>query len=147
MFLCARCRIQVLLCSGCDRGQIYCGRSCAAQARGQAQREAGRRYQSSRPGRFAHAARAKRYRARCKIVTHQGSVGPARGDVLASVAALPQPEVITDSVLGVAPAQHCARCGARGADALRMGFLRHRRLVLDRPIGANRTEGIDDHPP
>jgi hypothetical protein len=28
-----------------------------------------------------------------------------------------------------------------------MGFLRHRRLGLDRPIGANRTEGIDDHPP
>ena len=25
-FLCGRCRAQVLICSHCDRGQIYCGK-------------------------------------------------------------------------------------------------------------------------
>lgn len=69
------------------------------------------------------------------------------GDLLAPEAAVPQPEVIADPVLVVTPARHCARCGARCAGAVRMGFLRHRRLRLDRPIGANQTEGIDDHPP
>ena len=81
MFLCGLCRAQVVLCRRCDRGQIYCGRGCAGRARGEAQREAGERYQRSRRGRFAHAARALRYRARCKIVTHQGSAEPAPGDL------------------------------------------------------------------
>ena len=39
-------------------------------------REAGRRYQSSRIGRFNHAERARRYRARQQKVTHQGSPLP-----------------------------------------------------------------------
>jgi signal transduction histidine kinase len=29
LFLRARCRAQVLLCSHCDRGNRYCGRSCS----------------------------------------------------------------------------------------------------------------------
>ena len=32
-FLCERCRAQVLICSGCDRGQIYCTEACSAAAR------------------------------------------------------------------------------------------------------------------
>jgi hypothetical protein len=143
MFLCGLCRAQVVLCSGCDRGQIYCARGCAVQARGRAQRATGRRYQASRPGRFAHAARARRYRARCKIVTHQGSAEPAGGDLLGCETAVVAPEV----VIQVGPsAQHCACCGVRCAGAVRLGFLRHpRRLARNRPIGAHRTEGVDDH--
>ena len=75
MFLCAGCRALVVVCPRCDRGQIYCSRDCAARARRASQRAAGRRYQASRRGRFAHAARARRYRARRNIVTHQGSDG------------------------------------------------------------------------
>jgi len=71
-FLCGRCRAQVLICSHCDRGQIYCGERCAGAARRNSLRAAGRRYQASRRGRFAHAARARCYRRR-KNVTHQGS--------------------------------------------------------------------------
>jgi hypothetical protein len=73
LFLCARCQAQILVCSHCDRGQIYCAQGCAQTARRAAQRAAGRRYQASRRGRVNHAARAGRYRARQNNVTHQGS--------------------------------------------------------------------------
>lgn len=61
LFLCARCRCQVVLFSHCDRGHRYCSPSCARAARVAAQRAAAQRYQSSRRGRFTHAARQQRY--------------------------------------------------------------------------------------
>lgn len=94
LFLCARCAVQVRLCSRCDRGQRYCTPSCSNTARRTAQREAARRYQRSHNGRMVHAARSRRWRIRClriepvaepiaqtppsaaaNIVTHQGSPG------------------------------------------------------------------------
>jgi hypothetical protein len=30
LYLCARCRVQVVLCSHCDRGNRYCNRACLA---------------------------------------------------------------------------------------------------------------------
>jgi hypothetical protein len=103
-FLCARCRMPTLVCSRCDRGQIYCAAGCAAQARQQSQREAGRRYQSSRPGRFNHAARTRRWREREALlavslagsevatpqsVTHQGSPLQPSDAVLAVPSPMP----------------------------------------------------------
>jgi hypothetical protein len=41
LFVCVRCRTQVLICSCCDRGQIYCAGGCAQEARYHAQRAAG----------------------------------------------------------------------------------------------------------
>jgi hypothetical protein len=84
LFLCARCRCQVVLCSACDRGQRYCGRACSRQSRDTAKRGAARRYQHSHRGRMAHAARSLRWRrhhqspardpqAGLNKVTHQGS--------------------------------------------------------------------------
>jgi hypothetical protein len=81
LFLCARCRVQVIICRRCDRGQRYC-RDCAKEARRTSGREAGRRYQQTRQGRFAHAERARRHRARRKNVTHQGSLAPVFNAVL-----------------------------------------------------------------
>ena len=79
LFLCARCRDQVLLCSHCDRGQQYCSRACSRQSRGERRRETAQRYQSSRPGQLKHAARTARWRERRRSlrdpinkVTHQG---------------------------------------------------------------------------
>lgn len=147
MFLCARCRVQVVVCSHCDRGQIYCGSGCSADARRVAQRAAGARYQSSRAGRFAHAARSRRYRARCKIVTHQGSFA-LRADALLldEAAVVVAPEIVSPVESSSAP--RCACCGACCARALRWGFIRHhRRPALDRPIGVHRPEGVDEHPP
>jgi hypothetical protein len=65
-YLCARCRTQVLICSCCDRGNIYCNGGCAEAARRTKQRVAGQRYQDTSRGRRNHAARAERYRARQK---------------------------------------------------------------------------------
>lgn len=72
MFICERCRQQSFVCSGCDRGQWYCGRECALQARRRNQREARRRYQSTDRGRRMHAERSRQYRARARCVTDQG---------------------------------------------------------------------------
>lgn len=69
LYLCARCRAQVFICRRCDRGNRYC-RDCAADARRDSVREAGHRYQRTRRGRFAHAARARR----TKRASQDGSV-------------------------------------------------------------------------
>ena len=147
MYLCARCRVQVVVCRRCDRGQIYCDRSCAARARGAAQRAAGQRYQASRPGRFAHAARARRYRIGRKIVTHQGSIVMPPGDLLALEAAVAQLEVVCGALVVDPTARCCTRCGARCLAAVRIGFLRHRRVAPGRPVGGNWSLAIDDHFP
>ena len=73
LFHCARCRRQVLICRHCDRGNRYCGPGCSEPARRESLKAAGGRYQSSRRGRFTHAARQRRYRASRPKVTHQGS--------------------------------------------------------------------------
>ena len=89
LFLCARCRCQVLICSRCDRGQQYCGARCSGLARRESLRGAGRRYQHSRRGRHCHAERQRRYRRRCREgvcthkVTHHGSAGAPRDAELA----------------------------------------------------------------
>jgi len=71
LIICVRpdCQQLFFLCRGCDRGQRYCSRACAGHARRVTLRGAGRRYQQSRPGRFRHAARQARYRARREKVT------------------------------------------------------------------------------
>ena len=87
-FLCACCRKQVLVCSHCDRGQHYCANGCASRTRRLLQRDAGRRYQHSRAGRFKHALRLRRWRerraAQIQEVTHQGSQTAFEADLKAS---------------------------------------------------------------
>jgi len=89
LFLCARCRDQVLLCSHCDRGQQYCSRSCSSVSRRERRRQTAQRYQSSRGGQLKHAARTACWRQRRRSlrqaivdinkVTHQGfALGKAR---------------------------------------------------------------------
>ena len=80
LFLCLHCRQQVVICSRCDRGQVYCGRACASEVRHSRQREARRRYQASERGRQMHADRSRRYRARSRRVTDQGPVLVASSD-------------------------------------------------------------------
>jgi len=84
LFNCARCACQVVICSHCDRGQIYCAGACAHQARIGSLHQAGQRYQSSRQGQLKHAARQARYRERQQQkVTHQGSLTSSGHDSLA----------------------------------------------------------------
>jgi hypothetical protein len=132
MFACALCQREVLLCSGCDRGQRYCSVGCQQQARRACLRKAGRRYQDSRAGRFAHARRARRYRQRQKIVTHQAS----------QAAPLPTTVVVEPVLAEVAlasavtvPAWHCWGCGGVCRPEVRRGFLRHGRVPEVAPQG------------
>jgi hypothetical protein len=143
LFVCARCRVQVLLCSRCDRGQRYCGRVCSGAARRQSLRAAASRYQRSWGGRIAHAARSRRWRQRCcervrdraaaveaaavdggviEFVTHQGCPVPSAD------APLPLTDEHAAAVTGALAsplAVRCRRCSAPLAPWVRQGFLRH----------------------
>jgi hypothetical protein len=146
--VCARCREQVLLCSRCDRGQRYCGRACSLAARLESRRAAGRRYQRSRAGRLAHAARSRRWRQRrqecaseqradhdatadvaavicggvINFVTHQGSSTPALDAPLTPGAEL---AAMVTGALTPPSAVRCRRCAAALPQWVRQGFLRH----------------------
>ena len=135
LFNCARCRRQVVICSHCDRGNIYCGKGCSQTARRESQREAGRRYQKTRRGGFAHAERQRRYRQRRRAkVTHQGSPPdvadetlPAESRASARRSEVPA-EVPGDGI-------RCDLCGRVCSHFLRQSFLRRRptREAIDLP--------------
>jgi hypothetical protein len=150
LFLCARCRDQVLLCSHCDRGQQYCSRSCSSVSRRERRRETAQRYQSSRRGQLKHAARMGRWRQRRRSlrradagddinkVTHQGcSVAPADASLLACDTPSPcethEATVDADSTNDAAAASAgtvrlallvCRRCTHRLLPHVHQGFLR-----------------------
>jgi hypothetical protein len=143
LFVCARCRVQVLLCSRCDRGQRYCGRTCSRAARRDAQRGTAQRYQRSRPGRMAHAARQRRWRQRRRererscgeaaaldggainFVTHQGSPMPAPDAPLAAQEQVDECTGVASDAGALPITAHCRRCTAPLSPWVRQGFLRH----------------------
>jgi hypothetical protein len=148
-FLCERCRAQVLICRCCDRGQIYCAGGCARIARTERRREVARRYQTSRNGRFAHAARSRRYRAnealrqaRHKIVTHHGSLAsdadvdvmaasvttPVKASDTADEQLLPEPATPEGSSACIQGHQ-CHWCGRCCSPFVRREPLRRRRAI------------------
>jgi hypothetical protein len=156
LFVCAWCGCEVVVCSCCDRGQIYCGVDCAGRARRQGLRGAGRRCQQTRRGRRMHAARMARYRAKLtqgsvgeadrmpdegwprEIVTHHGSPAPPTGDLLAGDATtMPRDDASPAEPSGRAMTQ-CHWCGRCCLLPLRRGFLRrcdHRRGRWPGPEG------------
>ena len=137
LFLCPRCRAQVLICGRCDRGQRYCTAECSRTMRRASVRDAGRRYQRTRRGRHLHAARARRYRARNKIVTHQGSPVAEVDDVVppASIAvAGGQPARLEGpAATATSRSPRCCRCCSRLPLFVRIDFVRRRRPSLDPP--------------
>jgi hypothetical protein len=141
IFLCACCRVQVLICSHCDRGQIYCPDQCASATRKALQRAAGNRYQQSRAGRFKHAARTRRWRERrcaaAQIVTHQGSPDTPLDAVLSVIATI-LPNAATAPCTPASPLSsitaasaptpwRCHWCGTNCVAHVCLGFLRHHR--------------------
>lgn len=128
LFLCARCRKQVLICRHCDRGQIYCANGCAKIARSYSLREAGRRYQQSRQGRFKQAERIRRFRLRKQNVTHQGSEPAAENDLLPMNSAKVDKRM--DLSAGTYPLNtlRCHFCGASCSDFVRYSFLHCHRV-------------------
>jgi hypothetical protein len=130
LFHCVRCRCQVVICSHCDRGNIYCGKRCAESARRQSRREAGRRYQRTRRGRFAHAARQRRYRRRRRQkVTHQGSP-PVLPDETLPTASRTSARGSNVAAAVAGDGIRCHLCGRVCAPFLRQAFL-HRRPTRD----------------
>ena len=142
LFLCACCRMQVLVCRHCDRGQRYCATGCSAATREALQRQAAHRYQRSRGGRIKHAARTRRWRERrcaealmAEKVTHQGSQSAPSDDVLPVIAATlpiaatePCSAVSVSSAIKAATAPtpwRCHWCGTNCAAHVRLEFLRH----------------------
>jgi hypothetical protein len=133
LFVCAECRTQALICSCCDRGQIYCAGDCRGLARRRRQRAAGARYQASGRGRRTHAERASRYRARREKVTHQGSPRSRSGDCLPSGSRKVASGARTSGNRSRRLASHCHWCGRRCPDLVRQGFLRRRGRLRDQP--------------
>jgi hypothetical protein len=85
LFNCARCKRQVIICTLCDRGNVYCGLICSRRSRMQNHRIANQKYQNSLKGRLKHAQRQRRYRQRLKEkVTDQGSFDLPPNDLLSS---------------------------------------------------------------
>ena len=119
MFLCGRCRCQVIICSSCDRGQIYCSGTCAQEARRDAQREARRRYQKTPRGRALHADRNRRYRARRRRVTDHGLPQKHKTGLFRRLevdAALSEPSPSEKP----SRQQHCHHCGRMASQFLRL---------------------------
>lgn len=148
LFLCARCRDQVLLCSHCDRGQQYCSRVCSNLSRQERRRETAQRYQRSRPGRLKHAARTARWRARrrslrqasagCKIdkVTHQGCLVEA-ADASLIPCDIPSTCVPVDTDSTPLAGLVCSHCRQPLLPHVRLGYLRPNSI---------RWRGGHDHP-
>ena len=123
LFLCARCRVQVLICSVCDRGQIYCCGACSEFARHASICEAGRRYQRTRKGRFASAESSRRYRSRQKKVTHQGSLMEPPDVLLLQDLAVTIVAPGACAIARTSSIERCHLCGSRCSQFVRFGRL------------------------
>jgi len=126
VFLCGRCRSQVLVCRDCDRGQIYCFGTCAQDARRENQREARRRYQATPRGRAMHVARSRRYRARGQCVTDHSPANEQKAGPLLELEvgeALSEPSRSRKSPLQWL----CHHCRRSASEFVRLSPLRPRR--------------------
>jgi len=140
LYNCAGCHRQVVICSDCDRGNIYCAGGCAQAARNLSLRAAGKRYQRTRRGRLKHAERQRRYRSKHKKVTHQGSPEAPSNDPLSTRSETPLSVADVEDIKGVEgvvdEAIRCHFCGRLCSDFLRRDYL-HRTtpsLASDRKI-------------
>ena len=120
-FLCARCRCQTRVCRRCDRGQIYCGRACAQEARRCKQREARARYQATARGRELHVQRSRRYRARHRRVTDQGLT---RRPIAAAPAIRTATMVRPALMITPFGKTSCQSCGNQVSDFVRLSSIR-----------------------
>jgi hypothetical protein len=138
MFLCARCRDPVVLCSRCDRGNRYCGDECSTEARSAHGRNAGRRYQAGDIGRSMHAARSRRWRLQRKAklesravdertVTHHGCTEePVQLPGMATQSVrLAASSTALDTAVQALP-RACPRCAVAVSPFVRQGFMRSR---------------------
>ncbi len=131
LFSCSRCHIQTVICSHCDRGQIYCSSTCSKASRLQSCRSAERRYQHTPGGKINHALRQKRYRARLRIkVTDHGYIAPAQDGLLHQVKNKAKKSVL----MHVDFNKQCCFCKKIVPPWFRQGFLRHHAKLSARDL-------------
>lgn len=117
IFNCVRCHRQVIICSCCDRGNIYCGPLCSQTSRRESIRASGKRYQNTFRGKMKHAERQKRYKKQLQNkVTHHGYQEIPTNDLL-------QPEINEDIKTISSGAIHCHFCSRSCSLLLRTLFL------------------------
>jgi hypothetical protein len=110
-----------MICSHCDRGNIYCGSRCSTEARQNSLKAAGQRYQNTHQGRRKHADRQRRYRRHRKKVTHQGSPALPDDGLLSpdlNVLTTSPTHTVTGDIL-------CHFCGKKCIAFVRRGFIRN----------------------
>src|SRR5215207_3704474 len=122
LYYCLLCHAQAVICSHCDRGQIYCSDTCSKIARVKSCREANKRYQLKPNGKRQHALRQKRYRMRQKEkVTDHGSISLSLNVLLESVKnKTKEVDVDQDSML-----KRCCICKKPVSSWFRNGFIRY----------------------
>ena len=131
LFSCIRCHVQVVICSHCDRGQIYCGAECSDAARLQSKRTAEKRYQLTPGGRMKHALRQRRYRERLtKIVTDHSSHSPVQNGLLKKVKNKAKEAVVSHGDSN----RRCYFCKKSVSSWFRNGFLRHHASISVRDL-------------
>jgi hypothetical protein len=120
IFNCARCHRQVVICSCCDRGNIYCSQTCSTASRQESIRAAGVRYQKTYTGKLKHAERQRRYR--CKKVTHHSYQMLPTNDLL---------RFDIDEAIKIVRKDelHCHFCGCSCNQLLRTSFLGRERTL------------------
>jgi len=109
-----------MICSCCDRGNIYCSSTCSRAARQNSLKVAGQHYQNTHQGRTKHAARQRRYRQYRKKVTHQGSRSLPDDDLLTPEIK----ELTTNPKYTASDEILCHFCGKKCLSFVRMGFIR-----------------------
>lgn len=123
LFLCIRCHAQVVICSKCDRGQIYCSKTCALLARQKALRLARSRYQKTFNGRRKHAACQARYKTKMKNkMMDQGSPLLLKNDSIDSLEKKPENTEKEHNNFTLC----CPFCKNQVSDWIRNDFLRRR---------------------
>ena len=132
LFLCGRCRRQVIICRQCDLGQVYCGPDCALEIRRRNQREARRRYQATDRGRRMHIDRSREYRARGRGVTDQGLLHSQQPETGRAAAMAAQPP----AMIPVRRMTACCRCGNPVSDRVRLSPIRRPRRPAPKALTA-----------
>lgn len=131
LFYCMRCHAQTIVCSHCDRGQIYCGSECSVAARIQSCRSAEKRYQLTPVGKMRHALRQRRYRERLsKKVTDHGSDSPTHNGLLQTVKNKAKKTDMSHSD----SSGRCCFCKKPVSSWFRSGFIRHHDPLSSRDL-------------
>jgi hypothetical protein len=122
LFYCASCSQQVVICSHCDRGNIYCGLKCTTAARQKYCKASNKRYQQTKQGRFNNALRQSRFRIRqANKVTDHSSQDIPKSALLCAAKNNAIKNVINHDLGCI----QCCFCNKSSSNWLRHDFLRY----------------------